>query len=349
MKDFIIVGAGLAGISFAETAFINNKSFTVINDDSQNSSRVAGGLYNPVIVKRLSLVQDSVAHLEYMFPFYKTIEERLNAVFVHPVPLLRKFVSVEEQNNWYQAADKPALEPFLSTELQSQQSDCLPSPFGLGKVNKTGYVDTNTLLTSYHTFLQDIDSFIHDTFDYTALVIEKDAVSYKGTKAKHIIFAEGYGIHANPFFNYLPLNGTKDELLVIKAPQLKLDVAVNAGVFILPVGNDLYRVGATYEWTDKTSLPTEAGRKELVEKLEELITCEYEIVNHLAGIRPTVKDRKALVGTHNIHKNVHLLNGLGTRGVILGPAMAKELYDSIVNGTQIKREINLSRFEALIS
>lgn len=346
MKDFIIVGAGLAGISFAETAFANGKSFMVISDDSQNSSRVAGGLYNPVIVKRLSLVQDSAVHLEYMFPFYRNIEARLNTTFVHPVPLLRKFASVEEQNNWYQAADKPALEPFLSTELQPQQSDFLPSPFGLGKVNKTGYVDTNTLLTSYHDFLRSMVSVIYETFDYSALVIGDDTVSYKGIEAKHIIFAEGYGIHANPFFNYLPLNGTKGELLVIKAPELKLNVAVNAGVFILPVGHDLYRVGATYEWTDKTSLPTGAGRKELVEKLEELITCKYEIVDHLAGIRPTVKDRKALIGTHHEYKNVHLLNGLGTRGVILGPAMAKELYDSIVNGNPVKREINLNRFEA---
>ena len=52
MKDFIIVGAGLAGISFAETALLNNKSFVVISDASQNSSIVAAGIYNPVIVKR---------------------------------------------------------------------------------------------------------------------------------------------------------------------------------------------------------------------------------------------------------------------------------------------------------
>jgi len=112
------------------------------------------------------------------------------------------------------------------------------------------------------------------------------------------------------------------------------------------MGNDLFKVGATYEWYDKTAVPTEAGRNELVEKLDELITCEYEIIGHFAGIRPTVKDRKPLIGTHPQFKRVHLLNGLGTRGVMLGPSLAKELYESIMSGNPVRREVGLQRFKA---
>ena len=345
MKDFIIVGAGLAGICFAETAFINNKSFTVISDSSYNSSHVAAGIYNPVILKRFSLPQDSKEHLDYMKPFYKAIEERLQIKFDFEIQVYRKFASVEEQNNWFEAADKPALEPFLSTQIIHKKYDFLPSPFGFGEVLHTGYVDTNVLINGYHVFLNGNNNFSTDSFNYNDLILHEDHVEYQNIKAKHIIFAEGYGLHANPYFNYLPLDGTKGELLVIKAPQLQLDVAVNAGVFILPMGDDIYKVGATYEWYDKSATPTEAGRKELIEKLNEVITCNYEIVEHLAGIRPTTKDRKSLIGTHNIHKNVHLLNGLGTRGVMLGPAMAKLLYNFIENGTPVAREINVSRFK----
>lgn len=345
MKDFIIVGAGLAGISFAETALLNNKTFVVISDTSQNSSIVAAGIYNPVIVKRLSTPQDVAEHMGYIVPFYDRLEERLNIKVRHEVPLYRKFSSVEEQNNWFEAADKPFLEPFLSTAIVHDKYECLPSPFGFGEVKHTGYVDTAALVVEYQAFLKSAGSFIEEAFDYSALVMMDDYIGYKGIKAEHIIFAEGFGIHQNPFFNDLPLGGTKGELLVIRAPALQLDVAVNAGIFILPLGNDLYKVGATYEWLDKTSIPTATGKQELTERLAEVITCEYEIIQHLAGIRPTVKDRKPLIGTHHGFKRVHLLNGLGTRGVILGPPMARDLYDAIIFGKPIKKEINLERFK----
>ncbi len=345
MKDFIIVGGGLAGISFAETAYLNNKLFTVISNTTHNSSIVAAGIYNPVILKRFSLPQDSKEHLDYMKPFYKSIEERLNIKFDIEIPVYRKLASIEEQNNWFEAADKPALEPFLSTQIVHKKYIGLPSPFGFGEVLHTGYVDTSVLIESYHSYLNCNDNLISETFEYDKLAIYGDHVTYKDISAKHIVFAEGFGLHANPYFKYLPLDGTKGELLVISAPELKLNVAVNAGVFILPVGNDLYKVGATYEWEDKSSLPTAAGKAELIEKLNEVINCDYNVVEHLAGVRPTTKDRKSLIGTHHIHSNVHLLTGLGTRGVMLGPAMAKQLYDAIENDKSIKREINLSRFK----
>lgn len=345
MKDFIIVGAGLAGISFAETAFLNNRSFTVISDNSQNSSYVAAGLYNPIVLKRFSLPQDAAIHLDYMLPFYERIQHRLNIKIDYSLPVYRKFASVEEQNNWFQAADKPALEPFLFPEILHKDFSGLPAPFGFGKVLHTGYVDTVVLLRSYKEYLKSLDCFEEEKFNYSELIIEHDYVSYKGVQARHIIFAEGFGIHSNPYFKYLPLDGTKGELLVIKAPGLNLDVAVNASIFILPVGKDIYKVGATYEWYDKTPTPTQAGKMELIEKLNELITCDYEILDHLAGIRPTVKDRKPLIGTHPEYKRVHLLNGLGTRGVMLGPSMANELYYSIISGEPVRREVGLQRFK----
>jgi len=344
MKDFIIVGGGLAGISFAETAFLEGKSFTMITDTSQNSSLVAGGLYNPVILKRLNMPQDAVAHMDFIKPFYKAMEKRLGVKFCIEMPIYRKFASVEEQNNWFAAADKPGLDQFLSLNIIHKDYSCIPSPFGFGEVLQTGYLDTSVLVSGYHSFLRDIDSLLEEQFNHDALLIHNDYVEYRGIKASHIVFAEGYGIKQNPYFKELPLNGTKGELLVIKAPALNLDVIIKSDVFVLPVGDGIYKVGATYEWEDKTSLPTEAARKELSGKLEELITCDYEIIGQLAGIRPTTKDRKPLVGTHTVYNNIHLLNGLGTRGVMLGPPMARELYNAIVSGEVVRKEVNLNRF-----
>ena len=54
--DYIIVGSGLAGIAFCEQLKAHNKTFFVFDNGSQQSSLVAGGLYNPVILNRFTKV-----------------------------------------------------------------------------------------------------------------------------------------------------------------------------------------------------------------------------------------------------------------------------------------------------
>ena len=343
MIDYIIVGNGLAGISFAEIALQNNKSIYVFDNNSQPSSRVAGGLYNPVVLKRFSEVWKAKEQIDFAFPLYHNIQSKLNVVFDFEMPILRKLFSIEEQNNWFQAADKPNLAPFLDSKLVTTSYDCIASPFHYGKVNHTGYLEISILIEAYTNYLKLLNCFSSEPFDYDNIDFLENEVQYKGIKAKHIIFAEGFGLHSNPFFNDLPLDGTKGELLIIKAPNLKLDVVIKSSVFMLPIGNDLYKVGATYDWFDKTNNPTEAGKQELIEKLNELISCDYEIVQHFAGVRPTVKDRRPLVGTHPKYPQLHVLNGLGTRGVMLGPYLANQLFEHIENQLPLEKEIDIIR------
>ena len=115
----------------------------------------------------------------------------------------------------------------------------------------------------------------------------------------------------------------------------------------MPIGNDLYKVGATFNWEDKTNESTAEGREELVKKLESFLQCEYEIVDQSAGIRPTVIDRRPMIGVHPEHKHLAILNGLGTRGVMLAPLMAKNLYGLLENDDHLENEISIDRFKHL--
>lgn len=344
MIDYLIVGCGLAGISFSEIALANNKNILVVDNDSQNSSKIAGGLYNPVILKRFSEVWQAREQLILMNQFYIDLEQKLQVKVDFKKPILRKFFSIEEQNNWFAASDKPALAPFLSTSIITKKYSGIDSPYNYGEVLHTGYVDTASLLEHYKTYLLQQQLLVQESFDYEALEVLSDSIRYKNIEAKNIVFAEGFGLHANPYFNNLPLDGTKGELFIIKAAKLDLDVIVNTSVFILPLGDGLFKVGATYNWKDKTDLPTEEGKQELIDRIKEIINCEFEIVSHFAGVRPTVRDRRPLVGTHADYKSIHVLNGLGTRGVMLGPAMAKALFDSIENDIPLEKAINIKRF-----
>lgn len=347
MIDYLIIGSGLAGISFSEIALQNNKSILVLDNNSQNSSKIAGGLYNPVILKRFSEVPLAKEHLVIMNQFFSILEKKLDFSVNFKMPILRKFFSVEEQNNWFTASDKVNLAQFLSTNLISRKYPSIDSPYGYGEVLHTGYVDTSLLLIKYREFLIKNQLFIEESFDYSLLHEDLDGIQYKEIKARHIIFAEGFGMHSNPYFKELPLDGTKGELFIIKVPLLDLDVILNTSVFILPLGNNVYKVGATYNWKDKTDTPTEEGKEELIQKIREIITCDFEILEHFAGVRPTVRDRRPLVGTSSNSKSIHILNGLGTRGVMLGPAMAKSLFDYIEFKIPLDRTIDIKRFDKI--
>src|SRR6056297_2607120 len=117
MKDYIIVGAGLSGTCLAYRLEKANKSFVVFDDDSQEASKVAGGFMNPVVLKRFTLAWKADVQLEIANHFYKDMEETLGKTFLGPLEVYRRFSSIEEQNNWFAAADNPKLAPFLDTNL----------------------------------------------------------------------------------------------------------------------------------------------------------------------------------------------------------------------------------------
>lgn len=347
--DYIIVGSGLAGILFCEVLKQQGKPFVVIDDDSQQSSTVAGGLYNPVILKRFTEVWKAKEQLELALPMYKTLEQELDVKLDYKLPIYRLFASVEEQNNWFAACDKPKLSEFLSTDLIPNTNAAINCDFGFGEVLQTGRIHATTLVTKYKAQLNSNGVLLKETFDFDLLEIGDTltklsaGVKYKNYEAKHIVFAEGFGVTQNPFFNYLPLNPVKGELLTIYAPDLKIDYVLKSSVFLIPQGEDLYTVGATYDWKDKTNQTTDKAKQELLSKLRTFLKCEFTVVNQVAGIRPTVLDRRPLVGRHPEQSNLYVLNGLGTRGVMISPYVAHQLYNLIENNQALNPDIDISR------
>lgn len=344
MLDYIVVGLGLAGISFCEVLESEGKSFTVIADDSQRASLVAGGLYNPVILKRFTLAWKAKQQLELVKPFYQNLEQKLGVKVDYELPVWRKFASVEEQNLWFEAADRPGLDYFLSTTIYPNANPAIDAPCGFGEVKYTGRVDTHTLVNAYKNYLADNGRLAKESFDYDALFVGEDSVTYNEITAKNIVFACGYGLKQDPYFGYLPLNGTKGELLVIHAPDYQEQHVIKSSVFTIPMENDHYLVGATYKWKDKTNEPTEAAKNELLEKLRTFLKCDFEVVDHVAGIRPTVVDRRPLVGRHPKHSNLFVLNGFGSRGVLIGPYASRQLFDYIENDMELDPEMDIYRF-----
>ena len=220
--DYIVVGCGLAGIAFCEMLRKNAKSFMVFDDASQQSSKVAGGLYNPVVLKRFTAAWKANELIESVRPFYSEIENQLQVKLIYKTSILRVFNSVEEQNNWFEASDKPNLQNFLTDKIHQNTNPNINAEFGLGMVLNTGRIDSKVLVNSYLKYLKKNERLRNGSFEYDALNVEDNFIQYKELRSKHIVFADGFGLKKNPFFNYLPLIGSKGEYIIVKAPELEI-------------------------------------------------------------------------------------------------------------------------------
>ncbi len=212
------------------------------------------------------------------------------------------------------------------------------------------------MVSDYRDYLENQGRLIRKSFHYEDLELRdvendervSESLIYRKHQAERVVFCEGNGVSENPFFNWLPLEGTKGELITIHAPGLKLNEVIKSAVFVMPLGDDLYKIGATFNWSDKTNLPTEAGREELLEKLKSVISCDFEVTDHEAGVRPTTPDRRPLLGKHPHYPQLAIFNGLGTRGVMSSPLLAEQLVEHLENGVELDQEVDISRFRNLL-
>ena len=344
MLDYIVVGLGLSGLAVCAHLEEEGQTFMVIADGGKMASTVAGGVYNPVVLKRLTPTWNGATLLDYALPFYRKLEQQLDLTFLHESNILRRFASIEEQNNWYTAADDPRLSRFLSTPIRNNRNNAIKAPYGLGRVAETGRVVVPSILKAYADHLGKTDQLIEEECDFDALEVTQEGISYKNLRSKKLILAMGYRALENPWFNYLPIQGNKGEVLVIEAEDLHLETILKATDFVIPLGNHQYKVGASYNPQDLSYTPTETSRSRLLRNLEGIIACDYRVVRHEVGIRPTVPDRRPLLGLHPRFSNLGILNGMGSRGVLLAPRMARDLVHHMCKGHALDPVTDIKRY-----
>lgn len=340
--DYILVGLGIAGLTFCEQLLKNNKTFVVYDTQINSSTRVSAGIINPMVLKRFTPVWKAKEHTQSSLKFYETLSKKLKCNFFTKLPMLRVFTSMEEQNNWMVASDKKELSSFLNSKIIKNTNPYINAPFGLGQVNFSARIDTSNLLNNYSNFLLENQQLISETFDYSLLKETNTGLKYKNISAKKIVFCEGASSRLNPFFKKEYLLPLKGEFITIHAPKLQLNGMLKTSLFLIPLVNDLYKVGATYDREDDTFSNTEQARNELVKNISNTINCKFTVTSQEAGIRPTTRDRRPLLGNLE-NKNLFFYTGLGTRGMMTSPSLAIQLYDCIENNKPLDKEIDIMR------
>lgn len=346
--NYIIIGQGIAGTTLAHTLLSQGKTVLIIDEGIEHStSAIAAGLYNPVVFKRLvkSWMADEL--VPFMDTFYTEAEQLLNQHFYYKKQIVKLFADTAEKEFWLKKADEDVGRYLSKTIDVHFLNELIENPYGAAEVIAAGNLDMGVFLKTSRAYFLKKASLLSEKFDVGDLSLSENYVSYHNNDADKLIFCEGYKTITNPFFNWLPFKLTKGELLTVQLKgkgTIPIDKVINKGVFILPVGNNTYKVGATYEWEDLTEQPTEKGKQELVEKLKKVIRVPFDILDHRAGIRPTVHDRRPLMGLHPDHPTLGIFNGMGTKGVMLAPYFANQFSLFLDKKIPLPEEVNCTRF-----
>lgn len=342
--ETLIVGAGLAGICLARRFHEQGFDFRIIDSGINVSSRIAAGIINPLVFRRMTRSWRVEEFLASSVEFYEGLSEEWGGEYYRRIPIRRAFSHQQELDLWLTKQEKDEFKAYMKPlDKSDYQNQSVKNTFGTGMVYESAFVRTGPFLDDARKWLQTNDFLIETVFDHAQL--NPETGEYQGEFYSEIIFCEGYQGIYNPWFSYLPLEATKGEILTVHSEELPENESLNRKCFILPVGEKKFKIGATYSWKSPNVELTEEAKAELLEHADSLTAAGFEVEKHEAGIRPTVLDRRPLMGTHRNYEKLKIFNGLGAKGYMMAPLLSQEFVAYLKNDFLLDREMNIDRYE----
>lgn len=341
--DFLIIGGGIAGTALGYRLEQMGQRVLIFDlPESNKSSRVAAGLYNPVTGRKM--VKSWIA--EFLFPeiepFYQELEQVAGREFLTKEKIYRPFLSIEEQNEWMGHSSDPKIGVFIDEIFTESQYPELRDPFGGVLLKMSGWLNIKEYLDGMAVYFG--DRLIEKEFDEQFLQKTEGGWQYNAISAKNIVFCNGLGAMKSRFFNFLPFAPVKGEILEV-AQDFDPDFIVNRGVFRVRLDKGIYRVGSTYTWHDLETGPSETAKNEILGKLLEVVKVPVSAVkSHKTGIRPATKDRKPFLGKHPVEDSVYMFNGFGAKGVSLIPYFSKLMTQYLIKSQVLPAEVDIARY-----
>ena len=314
----LVIGQGLAGTLFSHVALQRGWDCHVIDAGLPSASSVAAGMFNPMSFRRVVEVWDAQAHLDALKATMDDFSAILDAPFLHPLPIRKRLANADYAAIWNEkCADCPWISPVQFKDGEANY----------GTVTGGGWVNLQSLIPLWREHLSDSGRFEKRTFD----------VSENATDWDVVVDCRGLAMRDAPAGIPLDLRANRGEILTVEhdseshespVPQ---KLILNFGKWTLPIAPNLWRLGASYEWhrEDLESTPeTAAFLHDALEK-ELGTSSNLKTQLHQVGLRPVSRDRRPIVGPMPGRPEWFVFNGLGTRGVLIGPKWAQNLAEQI--------------------
>ena len=345
--DIIIVGQGISGTVLSSALMEQHQKVLVIDDGNKKAaSKIASGVINPVTGRRIVKTWQIDAVMPAAVRIYKALENKLNTQIIQQCNIVNFHASEQMEKAF---ASRLAEDPtFLSSpSLSATITAAFDSPFGHSVIDPCWLVHLENILAAWRQYLIEKKALIEDVFDFKKLGVTADQIIYKNYTANQIIFCEGAKGQENPYFKQLPFAPNKGEALLVKINDLDNRYIYKKAVSIVPWKDAVFWVGSNYEWDNYNDDPSPSFKEKTIAALNEWLTIPYEVVDHIAAIRPANTQRRPFVGMHPIYKNIGIFNGMGTKGCSLAPFFAEQLTSHILQQTALDNEASIDRFNIL--
>lgn len=345
--DYLIVGQGLAGSLLAWHLLQRGQRLMVVEDNHRTSSSIAAaGLINPVTGQRLVKGAEVDSCLAEARALYRTLEAYFAQPLLHEVPMQRLVTEPTLRNSYEKRIADPGYRGYLGEFSEAGKGRwALHDPLGSFRQQHTGYLAVATLLALLQEELKQRNSYCAVPLRYDELTINAEQVEWRELTARRVIFCEGYLLQSNPWFNWLPLQPAKGEILTLACEGALPTEIINGGHWLLPLADGHYKLGASYDRLHLDERPTVEARRELLDALQELLVVAppCKIIEHRAGVRPGTRDKHPFLGPHPEEPRLYLFNGFGSRGSLLIPWHAQLMVSHLCDNTPLPTTLDIRR------
>ncbi|NOT84439.1 MAG: FAD-binding oxidoreductase [Methylococcaceae bacterium] len=346
--DYLIVGQGLAGSLLALELIQRNCKVVIIDNGDENASQVAAGIINPITGLRFV----KSVEIENLLPAAKACYDQLSCYFKSTFyiekPMLRIFRSEAEAKACLYRRNNPDYHAYISTtSLPNQSPKAVKTPFGGIFQQQTGYLLTTHLLNYLKDFFIANGYYRGENFNYADLKTHP-VLQWQSLVPKRVIFCEGYQMINNPWFSWLPLRPVKGEILTLQSSTKVPDHLLNYGNWLLPLDNQQFRIGATFERENINTWPTKQGQSTLIDNLKSISSnlAAATITRQQANIRPCTADRQPFIGHHPQISQLSIFNGFGAKGSLQIPWFSQQFANALLTGTPLTKSCNIKRYYA---
>lgn len=339
MVDVIIAGSGLGGSCAALWLSESNK-VTLLSGTAPAASTVAAGLVNPLAGQRMGGFPNAWIAYE---DFQHTLHRADALETYNPCGILRPALNETQASLFFVISQT---NPDSLIWLESGQIDemypSITAPFG-ATITKGGVADISKLLDQMVTTLMPRCNVIHhnltDWEDHgSEVTVMLD--SETSLQTRKLILAVGAEYQFLPKLKNLYLHCTKGQLVHVSM-STDLPLPVSGAGYAVPAGNKLI-LGTTYEHSYKDLEPTNEGITKILALTKRMIpsVASAKILGASAGIRVGVPEtRLPMVG--RLTRNVWILTGLGSKGVLLASHIGRNLETWLKTPLSVPDEFRL--------
>lgn len=343
--EFLIVGQGLVGTNLAFRLWELGRSFRILDAGLERAaSVVSAGLLNPVTGPRLNLSWQAGEHLREAEQFYRKQEERLGIGFYKKRSILRILRSEAEKERWARRMADPAYAGFLSPWEAGVEG--LPeNENGFCRILNAASIEPEVYLEAAREWFLERGVLERGVLRVESLKPGPDGVEWDGGRVAAVVFCEGWSGVRNPWFDFLPLEPAKGEIIRLRPGGAVPEEVINGGKWIFPLSGEV-RVGSTFRPGDVSETCTPVAAKELARRAREILGWEFsgEVVGQQAGIRPCSRDKLPFLGRHPRWPGLVMANGFGAKGALTSPLCALRLARHLVEGAPLHRDEDIARW-----